>query len=91
MSAPDLEAARGSIGGTTAVAGRLTGGTAEHLLHAGRQAFTHGLDLAALTAVGVLGVTAVTMAFLLRGEPIATPAPADPARSLPPVAADPAL
>ncbi|MFJ3695068.1 MFS transporter [Streptomyces sp. NPDC090052] len=90
LSSSDLDAARGSIGGTTAAAGRLTGGTADSLLHAGREAFTHGLNLAALTAVGVLGVTAVIMAVVLRKEPIPAPAPAEPAESTPPRVADPA-
>ncbi|WP_406153478.1 MFS transporter [Streptomyces sp. NBC_01023] len=91
LSSSDLDAARGSIGGTTSAAGRLTGGTADSLLHAGREAFTHGLDLAALTAAGVLGVTAVLSAILLRKEPIAAPAPAGAAGaagSVPPRVAD---
>ncbi|MGQ4489327.1 MFS transporter [Streptomyces sp. 372A] len=86
VSSAALEGARGSIGGTNAVASQLPGHAGDQLLKAGQEAFTNGLNLAALTAVAVLGVTAVVSSFLLRKVPVATSSePTPPKKGVPQV------
>jgi DHA2 family multidrug resistance protein-like MFS transporter len=64
-----LEAASDTLGGATVVAGQLPGELGLALLEASREAFTHGMNLAAVLGGVVLAVTAVTAIVILRTVP----------------------
>jgi len=69
-----LSAARDTLGGAVAVAGRLPGRTGANLLEAARTAFTHGLDNAAAgSAIATVLAAAACIAFL-RGVRVEAPA-----------------
>ncbi|MFF4606199.1 MFS transporter [Streptomyces sp. NPDC001339] len=61
------DAARETLAGAAAVAGRLPGRAGEELLTAARAAFTDGLQTAVLGAAGVMLAAAVLAVTLLRG------------------------
>ncbi|RII13111.1 Antiseptic resistance protein [Streptomyces sp. YIM 130001] len=61
------EAVRETLGGAAAVAGRLPGADADRLLTAAREAFTHGMGLAAVAAAGVMAAAGVVSVLVLRG------------------------
>lgn len=61
-------AAHESLGGAVEAAAHLPPDTAEHLLAAAREAFVHGLSLAAGAGAVVLLATAAAAWFLLRGQ-----------------------
>ncbi|MGW1725174.1 MFS transporter [Streptomyces sp. NPDC002306] len=61
-------AAHESLGGAVEAAAHLPPDTAEHLLSAAREAFVHGLSLAAGAGAVVLLATAAAAWFLLRGQ-----------------------
>ncbi|MEU8383172.1 MFS transporter [Streptosporangium sp. NPDC048865] len=66
------EAARETLGGAVGVAARMPGEAGAALLDAARQAFTGGMQVAALLGAFVMALTAILAAILLR------PARADP-------------
>ncbi|WP_221353564.1 MFS transporter [Streptomyces beigongshangae] len=75
---PDAaEAAEGSLGGATEVAGHLPGGAGDTLLDAAREAFTRGMNLSAVVGGAVMLVGAVGAVLLLRH--VRTPAGSAPA------------
>ncbi|MCW2945808.1 MAG: transporter [Actinoallomurus sp.] len=61
-----VDAVRQTLGGATVVAGRLPGRTGGAVLHAAREAFTNGLNTAALGAACTMAVAGVLAAVLLR-------------------------
>ena len=65
-----VEAARGTLGGATAVAANLPEGIGNALLATGRLAFTHGLNNAALAGAIAMAVVAVLTGYLLRNVPV---------------------
>jgi MFS transporter, DHA2 family, multidrug resistance protein len=69
-----LSAARDTLGGAVAVAGRLPGRTGAHLLEAARTAFTHGLDNAAAGSAIATVLAAVVCIAFLRGVRVEAPA-----------------
>jgi DHA2 family multidrug resistance protein-like MFS transporter len=69
-----LATARETLGGATVMAGRLPGQTGDAVLHAARQAFTDGMNAAAIAAAVIMGGAAVLAAVLLRRA--AAPVPA---------------
>jgi MFS transporter, DHA2 family, multidrug resistance protein len=62
----EAEAARDTLGGAVAAANELPDGLAAQLLDAVREAFTQGLQVAALTSTAVAAATAVLALVLLR-------------------------
>jgi DHA2 family multidrug resistance protein-like MFS transporter len=62
----EAEAARDTIGGAVAAAGQLEQPLAGQVLAAAREAFTTGLQIAALASAVLAAVTAVLAAILLR-------------------------
>jgi DHA2 family multidrug resistance protein-like MFS transporter len=65
---PDAaEAARATLGGALATAERLPGPLGAELLGPAREAFTQGLELTAALSAGLVIVTAILAAWLLRG------------------------
>jgi DHA2 family multidrug resistance protein-like MFS transporter len=60
------EAARDTLGGAVATSGDLPGPLAAELLDSAREAFTNGLQLAALTSAVIAAATAVAVAIVLR-------------------------
>lgn len=62
------EAAHESLGGAVQAASRMPADSAAALLHAAREAFVDGLDLAAGTGAVVLLAASVAAWFLLRGQ-----------------------
>ncbi|MEV7419046.1 MFS transporter [Streptomyces sp. NPDC089919] len=66
-------AARETLGGAVATAGRLGGTAGEQLLGAAREAFVHGMQYAALGGAVLLLGTAALAAVLLRGTGAAAP------------------
>jgi MFS transporter, DHA2 family, multidrug resistance protein len=61
------EAARGTLGGALALAGRLPNGLGAQLVGTARSAFTQALELTALISAVVVLATAIAAAFLLQG------------------------
>ncbi|MER7788944.1 MFS transporter [Streptomyces sp. NPDC097640] len=76
-----LDAARETLGGATAVAGRLTGPAGDELLGAAREAFTHGMRVASVAGVLVLVAAAVVAALALRHIRAAAPDAEDTAKT----------
>ncbi|MEU9678611.1 MFS transporter [Streptomyces parvus] len=70
---PHAEAVRETLGGATAVAARLPDETADTLLTAARDAFTHGMSFAAIGAAVVMAAAGVFSVARLRGAGRATP------------------
>jgi DHA2 family multidrug resistance protein-like MFS transporter len=70
VSGTALHALRNTIGGAADVASHLSGGAGGQLISTSRDAFTHGLQIASLAGVALLGLTAVIASFLLRKTPI---------------------
>ncbi|MFF7631997.1 MFS transporter [Kitasatospora sp. NPDC008050] len=64
---------RDSLGGADAVAGQLPGGLGHGVLAAAREAFTSGLQGAAICAAVLTALGAVLAAVLLRGVRVGTP------------------
>jgi MFS transporter, DHA2 family, multidrug resistance protein len=65
---PDTaETARDTLGGAVAGSEQLPGPLAAELLEAAREAFTHGVQLAALTSAVISAATAVLVVSLMRG------------------------
>ncbi|MFD6334670.1 MFS transporter [Streptomyces niveus] len=62
-----LESVRETLGGATVVAGQLPPRLGESVLEVAREAFVHGMQLAALGGAGLLVAAAVLAATLLRG------------------------
>jgi DHA2 family multidrug resistance protein-like MFS transporter len=62
----EAEAARDTLGGAVAAADGLPDGLAAQLLDAVREAFTQGLQVAALSSAAVAAATAVLAVVLLR-------------------------
>ncbi|MEU1487361.1 MFS transporter [Streptomyces sp. NPDC005752] len=85
---PHADAVRETLGGASAVAEGLPSATADALLTAARDAFTHGLGIAAIGAAVVMVCAGVFSIALLRGvagrAPSAPPSP-DPHRPPAPV------
>ncbi|WP_282686584.1 MULTISPECIES: MFS transporter [unclassified Streptomyces] len=75
---PHAEAVRETLGGATAVAARLPDETADTVLTAARDAFTHGMSFAAIGAAVVMAAAGVFSVARLRGAGRAKP-PAEPA------------
>ncbi|GAA0473605.1 MFS transporter [Streptomyces sp. NPDC046215] len=73
-----LEAVRETLGGATAVAAHLPGRTGQAVLAAAREAFTHGMNVAALGGAAVLLVAAAVTVAVLRGVRTGQPAPETP-------------
>lgn len=71
---PEADAVRETLGGATAVASHLPRATADAVLDAARDAFTHGMSYAAVgAAVTMVGAAALSLT-LLRGTPASRPA-----------------
>jgi DHA2 family multidrug resistance protein-like MFS transporter len=80
VPAEQAEAARDTIGGAVAAGEQLPESLATQVLDAAREAFTQGMQVAALASAVVAAATAVLTVFLLRNvrgapEPAALPAP----------------
>ncbi|WP_419998053.1 MFS transporter [Streptomyces boninensis] len=69
-----LDTARETLGGATVAAGQLPGRTGESLLAVAREAFTHGMQIAAVGGAVVLLAGAVVAAVALRRVRAADPA-----------------
>ena len=67
VPAASAEAARSTLGGALAEAGRLPEATGAHLLGSARDAFVHAFGLAAWISAGISLATAVMIVVLLRG------------------------
>ncbi len=65
-----IEAVHSTLGGAVQVATSLPGEVGGPLLSAARDAFTHGMDIAALTGAGVALVWAVLIFTILRRMPV---------------------
>lgn len=76
-----LDAARETLGGAAAVAGRLTGPAGDEMLGAAREAFTHGMRLASVAGALVLVAAAVVAALALRHIRTAAPHTEDTAKT----------
>jgi len=77
---PDADAVRETLGGAAAVAADLPAATADAVLSAARDAFTHGLGIAAIGAAVVMaGAGVVSIGFLrgVGGQARPTPPPSD--------------
>ncbi|MEU8449577.1 MFS transporter [Streptomyces globisporus] len=81
---PHAEAVRETLGGATAAAARLPDETADAVLTAARDAFTHGMSFAAVGAAVVMAAAGVFSLAWLRGAGRAKP-PAEPAEPRPAV------
>ena len=78
LSPNAVHAARETLAGALVTAGQLPGETGAAVLAAGRSAFTHGMHTAALTAAGLMAVSAVlAMAMLRDARPAAAPPAGD--------------
>ncbi|MFD3577400.1 MFS transporter [Streptomyces sp. NPDC058644] len=64
---PHADAVRETLGGATTVAERLPSGTADTVLTAARDAFTHGMGFAAIGAAVVMAAAGLFCLVLLRG------------------------
>ena len=64
---PDADAVRETLGGATAVASRLPEATADAVLTAAREAFTHGMSYAAVGAAVTMAAAGALSLALLRG------------------------
>jgi DHA2 family multidrug resistance protein-like MFS transporter len=64
---PAAEAARSTLGGALAEAGRLPGSAGAELLGSAREAFVQALETAAAISAGVALATAILVVVLLRG------------------------
>ncbi|MFF3248488.1 hypothetical protein ACFYWY_33245 [Streptomyces sp. NPDC002870] len=64
---PHADAVRETLGGATAVAAQLPAGTADTVLAAARDAFTHGMGLAAVGAAGVMAGAGLFSLVVLGG------------------------
>ncbi|MGW6057447.1 MFS transporter [Streptomyces sp. NPDC055189] len=85
---PHADAVRETLGGATTVAAQLPSRTADTVLTAAREAFTHGMGFAALGAAIVMAAAGLFSVVRLRGAgsttppaapPLPGPAPAQPA------------
>ncbi|WP_367538804.1 MFS transporter [Streptomyces globisporus] len=81
---PHAEAVRETLGGATAAAARLPDETADAVLTAARDAFTHGMSFAAVGAAVVMAAAGVFSLAWLRGAGRAKP-PSEPAEPRPAV------
>lgn len=70
---PQAEAVRETLGGATAAAARLPEGVADGVLTAAREAFTHGMNIAAVGAAVVMAGAALFSFTWLRGAGTARP------------------
>jgi DHA2 family multidrug resistance protein-like MFS transporter len=66
------EDARDTLGGAVATSGELPDALAAELLDNAREAFTNGLQVAALTSAVIAAATAVVVAVVLRHVPVAS-------------------
>ncbi|TRV71429.1 MFS transporter [Streptomyces sp. 130] len=73
-----LDAARNTIGGAATVAAHQPAAVGAELIATSREAFTHGLQVAALSGAAAMVVVATIVAVLLRKVPIETGDPIDP-------------
>ncbi|MEU8509876.1 MFS transporter [Streptomyces brevispora] len=73
-----LGAVRNTIGGAATVASQQPAAIGSELISASREAFTHGLQVAALSGAAAMVVVAAIVAMLLRRVPIETGEPIDP-------------
>ncbi|GAA2132569.1 MFS transporter [Kitasatospora kazusensis] len=75
LPADTVHSVRETLGGAQAVAARLPGRTGAAVLHAARDAFSHGMHAAALSAAVLMAAAAALAVVLLRNvEPPAAPA-----------------
>ncbi|MFI0114468.1 MFS transporter [Streptomyces globisporus] len=81
---PHAEAVRETLGGATAAAARLPDETADAVLTAARDAYTHGMSFAAVGAAVVMAAAGVFSLAWLRGAGRAKP-PSEPAEPRPAV------
>ncbi|WP_141576715.1 MFS transporter [Actinomadura sp. WMMA1423] len=78
-----VRSARGTLAAAKAVAEAMPGGAGSGLLRQAREAFTAGMNIAALAGILVVAALAVGVSVLLRRAPAAAPVPrpdAEPAR-----------
>ncbi|MFF1459811.1 MFS transporter [Streptomyces sp. NPDC058330] len=76
---PHADAVRETLGGAAAVASELPGAVAEALLTAAREAFTHGMGIAAIgAAVAMSGAGLFSVVFLRGAGRAAAPVPDEP-------------
>ncbi|MGW1659308.1 MFS transporter [Streptomyces atratus] len=73
-----LGAVRNTIGGAATVAAQQPSAIGAQLIATSREAFTHGLQIAALSGAAAMVVLATIVALLLRKVPIETGDPVDP-------------
>ncbi|WP_129843505.1 MFS transporter [Streptomyces sp. RFCAC02] len=73
---PDADAVRETLGGAMAVTARLPEATADTVLSAARDAFSHGMGVAAIGATAVMAGSALFSFLLLRGAGTAPEHPA---------------
>ncbi|MGB8943281.1 MAG: MFS transporter [Streptomyces sp.] len=73
---PQADAVRETLGGATTVAARLPAATADTVLTAARDAFTHGMGYAAIGAATVMATAGLFSLALLRGAGSTSLAPA---------------
>jgi predicted MFS family arabinose efflux permease len=79
LPAPAADAARDSLAGAVAVAGRIGGPSGHHLLLTAQDAFISGMHAAALTAAGVALAGAIVALAWLPARAAARPAQPEPA------------
>ncbi|MGQ4389085.1 MFS transporter [Streptomyces sp. SAS_270] len=70
VGGPALHALRNTIGGAAEVAAHQSPSAGGALMNAGREAFTHGLQVASLVGAVLMALTAVLAALLLRTTPL---------------------
>ncbi|MEU1123021.1 MFS transporter [Streptomyces sp. NPDC005899] len=75
---PEADAVRETLGGAAAVAAELPAATADAVLATAREAFTHGMGIAAVGAAVVMACAGVFSAGLLRGAGTTDSAQASP-------------
>ena len=78
ISGEALTTVRDTIGGAATVAAQQPAAIGDELLAVSREAFTHGLQVAALSGAAAMAVVATIVAILLRKVPIETGEPIDP-------------
>jgi DHA2 family multidrug resistance protein-like MFS transporter len=72
VSSQVLGTARDTLGGAVTVSGQLPGRSGDALLNAARDAFTHGMNVAAIGAAALMLVAAVVTVTFLRGLRVET-------------------
>ncbi|WP_328396103.1 hypothetical protein OHS70_10755 [Streptomyces sp. NBC_00390] len=79
LSGEALNTVRETVGGASVVSQQLPGGAGQEVLEVAREAFVHGMQIAAAGGAALLAAAAVLAALLLRGTGRTAPAEEGPA------------